>query len=149
MLAFLFLSSAMARQSNQSSSSPQSQQPADQPNQPATPPKPDKKKNQDDQPALIYHWLRIEVIGADDKKPIEDASVYVKFTEIHKVGKDKQMEFDLKTNQEGVARAPDVPLGKVEIQIVAPKWKPFGQFYEIDQQDQTIHIELVHPPHWY
>ncbi len=98
---------------------------------------------------MIFHWLRIEVVGGDDKKPIEGASVYVKFTEIRKVGKDKQMEFDLKTNQEGVARAPDVPLGKIEIQIVAPTWKPFGQVYEIQQQDQTIHIELVRPPRWY
>jgi hypothetical protein len=149
LLASLSPTSMVARQSDQSPNPSQPPPAAGQPDQPAKPPKPDKRKNQDDQPAVISHWLRIEVVAAEDKKPIEDASVYVKFTEIHKVGKDKQMEFDLKTNQEGVARAPDVPLGKVEIQIVAPKWKLFGQFYEIDRQDQTIHIELVRPPRWY
>ena len=149
MLVFLFPSPMAARQSAQSPNPSQPPPSTDQPDQPAKPPKPDKRKDPDDEPTVISHWLRVEVVAADDKKPIEDASVYVKFTEIHKVGKDKQIEFDLKTNQDGVARAPDVPLGKVEVQIVAPKWKPFGQFYEIDQQDQTIHIELVRPPRWY
>jgi len=138
------------RQPNQSpdQSSGPSQSPS-QSEQPSQPTKADKKKNQDDEPVLISHWLRIEVVSSVDKKPIEDASVYVRFTEIHKKGKDKNIEFDLKTNQEGVARAPDVPLGKVEVQVVLQGWKPFGEFYEIDREDQTIHIELTRPQHWY
>jgi hypothetical protein len=148
-LLFLSPSPAVARQTDQSPNSSQSSQPSGQADQPAKPPKPNKNKNQDDQPVVINHWLRIEVIGADEKKPIEDASVYVKFTEVHKIGKDKQIEFDLKTNQEGVARAPDVPLGKVLIQVVLKGWKPFGEYYDIEQPDQTIHIELVRPPRWY
>jgi hypothetical protein len=143
--AFFFPSLTVARQSDQSSGSSQSSGQAD---QPPKPPKPD-KGNQNDQPVVISHWLRIEVVGGTEKKPVEDASVYVKFTEIHKLGKDKQIEFDLKTNQDGMARAPDVPLGKVEIQVIAPRWKPFGQFYDIENNDQTIHIELVRPPRWY
>ncbi len=148
-IVFLFPSPAAARQSDQSPNSSQSSQSSGQADQPAKPPKPDKNKNHDDQPVVISHWLRIEVIGADEKKPIEDASVYVKFTEVHKIGKDKQIEFDLKTNHEGVARAPDVPLGKVLIQVVLKGWKPFGEYYDIEQADQTIHIELVRPPRWY
>ncbi len=148
-IASLSSSPTAARQSDQSPSSSTPSPTTDQPDQPAKPPKPDKRKNQDDQPPVISHWLRIEVVAGEDKKPVDGASVYVKFTEIHRVGKDKQIEFDLQTNQEGVARAPDVPLGKVEIQVVAPKWKPFGQFYDIENADQTIHIELVRPPHWY
>jgi hypothetical protein len=68
---------------------------------------------------------------------------------VHKLGNGKKLEFDLKTNQEGVARAPDIPQGKVLIQIVAPGWESFGQYYDVVQDQQTIHIELSRPPRWY
>jgi hypothetical protein len=126
------------------------------PTSPATPaPAPDTgkpnkaKKDKGDSPAEIASWLVIEVVGGTDKTPVPEASVYVRFTEVHKVGKDKKFEFDLKTNQEGVARAPDIPQGKVEIQIVAPGWASFGQYYDVEQDQQTIHIELQRPPRWY
>jgi hypothetical protein len=48
-----------------------------------------------------------------------------------------------------VARAPDIPQGKVLIQIVAPGWKTFGQYYDVDSDQQTIHIALERPPRWY
>lgn len=107
------------------------------------------KKDKDDAPAAIASWLDIEVVGGADKTPVTEASVYVKFTEVHKHGKDQKLEFDVKTNQEGVARAPDIPQGKVLIQIVAQGWESFGQYYEVDQDQQTIHIELNRPPRWY
>jgi hypothetical protein len=107
------------------------------------------KKDKDDAPVVIASWLRIEVVGGVDKAPVQEASVYVKFTEVHKLGNGKKLEFDLKTNQEGVARAPDIPQGKVLIQIVAPGWESFGQYYDVVQDQQTIHIELSRPPRWY
>jgi hypothetical protein len=107
------------------------------------------KQDKDDETAQIASWLMIDVVGGADKVPVAEASVYVRFTEVHKVGKDKKMEFDLKTNQEGVARAPDIPHGKVEIQIVATGWASFGQIYDVEQDQQTIHIELERPPRWY
>jgi hypothetical protein len=107
------------------------------------------KKDKDDAPAAIASWLLVEVIGGSDKVPVQEASVYIKFTEVHKVGRDKKMEFDLKTNQEGVARAPDVPQGKVLIQVVANGWKTFGQYYDVTQDQQTIQIALERPPRWY
>jgi hypothetical protein len=107
------------------------------------------KKDKDDAPAAIASWLLVEVIGGSDKVPVQEASVYIKFTEVHKVGRDKKLEFDLKTNQEGVARAPDVPQGKVLIQVVANGWKTFGQYYDVTQDQQTIQIALERPPRWY
>jgi hypothetical protein len=88
--------------------------------------------------------LRIELTGGDAKKPIEDASVYVKYTE-DKLLKDRQIEFNLKTNQSGVARSPQIPKGRVLIQIVSPGWKTFGKYYEIEQDEQTIQINLERP----
>jgi hypothetical protein len=107
------------------------------------------KGDKNDQPAAIQSWLRIEVVGGLDKKPVQQASVYVKFTVVRKVGKDQKFEFDFKTNDDGVARAPDIPQGKILIQIVATGWKSFGQYYDVVQDNQTIHIELERPPRWY
>jgi len=107
------------------------------------------KVDKNDQPAAIQSWLRIEVVGGLDKKPVQQASVYVKFTVVHPHGKDQKFEFDFKTNDDGVARAPDIPQGKILIQIVATGWKSFGQYYDVVQDNQTIHIELERPPRWY
>jgi len=94
--------------------------------------------------------VRIEVTGGDGNKPVADASVYVKFAEERKVLKDRTIEFNLKTNQEGVARSPEIPKGKILIQIVAPTWKTFGEWYEVTQDEQTIQIHLVRPTtKWY
>jgi hypothetical protein len=88
--------------------------------------------------------LRIELTGGEEKKPIIDASVYLKFTEA-KALRDKKIEYNLKTNQSGVARSPEIPKGHLLIQIVAPGWKTFGQYYDITQDEQTIQINLERP----
>ena len=88
--------------------------------------------------------LRIELTGGDTKKPIVDASVYLKFTE-EKLLRDKTIEYNLKTNQNGVARSPEIPKGRVLIQIVSPGWKTFGQYYDVTQDQQTIQINLERP----
>jgi hypothetical protein len=94
--------------------------------------------------------VRIEVTGGDENKPVADASVYLKFSQERKVLKDRAIEFNLKTNQEGVARSPEIPKGKILIQIVASTWKTFGEYYEVNQDEQTIQIHLVRPTtKWY
>jgi len=85
--------------------------------------------------------LRVELTGGDAKKPIADASVYVKFTD-NGLLRDKKVEFNLKTNQNGVARSPEIPKGRVLIQIVSPGWRTFGQYYDIDRDEQVIQIHL-------
>ncbi|MBI1738639.1 MAG: hypothetical protein HYR58_05270 [Acidobacteria bacterium] len=93
--------------------------------------------------------LRIEVTAGNEGSPVEGASVYVRFTEERKFGKDKKVEQNWKTNKEGVVKVPDVPRGKVLIQVIAQGWKTFGQWYDLDQDEQTIKIRLQKPPHWY
>jgi hypothetical protein len=88
--------------------------------------------------------LRIEVTGGDANKPVAEASVYLRFP------KDKKTELDLKTNQEGVARSPEIAQGKVLIQIVAPGWKTYGEYHDVSESEQTIQIHLVKPTtRWY
>jgi hypothetical protein len=93
--------------------------------------------------------LTIVVTGGDDKKPIDSASVYIRYVEEHKHGKDKKVEMNLKTNQSGICHVPVIPPGKFVVQVIADGWKTFGEYYDISQTEQTINITLVRPPKWY
>jgi hypothetical protein len=88
--------------------------------------------------------LRIELTGGDSNKPVADASVYLRFPD------QKKVELDLKTNQEGIARSPEIRQGKVLIQVVAQGWKTYGEYHDVTESEQTIEIHLVKPPiKWY
>jgi len=93
--------------------------------------------------------LTIVVTGGEDKKPIDSASVYVRYVEERKLGKDKKIEMNLKTNQSGVCHVPVIPRGKFVVQVIAEGWKTYGEYYDINQTEQTINITLVRPPKWY
>jgi len=93
--------------------------------------------------------VRIEVVGGDTEAPVENASVYLKYTEEHKMRKDKKVQLNVKTNREGVAHVPDAPLGKALIQVIAEGWKTYGKWVEITDPRQTIRVKLEKPPHWY
>jgi hypothetical protein len=100
-------------------------------------------------PASTSVHLTIVVTNGEDKKPVDSASVYVKFVQAKVLGKDKKIEMNLKTNLSGVCHVPDIPRGKFLVQVIAPGWKTFGEYYEVDQAEQTINIELARPPKWY
>ena len=93
--------------------------------------------------------LTIVVSGGEDKQPIDSASVYVRYVEEHKHGKDKKIEMNLKTNQSGVCHVPVIPIGKFVVQVIADGWKTYGEYYDANQIEQTINITLVRPPKWY
>ena len=93
--------------------------------------------------------LTIVVTGGEEKKPIDSASVYVRYVEEHKHGRDKKIEMNLKTNQSGVCHVPVIPPGKFLVQVIAEGWKTYGEYYDISQTEQTINITLVRPPTWY
>jgi hypothetical protein len=99
--------------------------------------------------ALAARRLRIEVSGGEKNVAVENASVYLKFTEEKKLGKDKKYELNVKTNRSGVAHIPDPPMGRVLIQIVAEGWKTYGKYYELSEPGEVIKIHLDRPPKWY
>lgn len=106
------------------------------------------KKEQAAPPAAVNR-LTIEVSGGDANKPVENASVYIRTLEEHAILKDKKTELNVKTNQQGIAHIPEPPLGRVQIQVVVPGWKPFGRWYDINDPKQVIKIHLERPPQWY
>ena len=93
--------------------------------------------------------ITIEVTGGDQETPVENASVYFKYIEEHKVKKNKTMELNVKTNREGVAHVPDAPLGRVLIQVLAEGWKTYGRWFDITDPKQTVKVHLERPPKWY
>jgi hypothetical protein len=91
--------------------------------------------------------LRIEVRNADDK-PVDRASVIVQFVEgrsIVKLGKKIQTRWELKTNQEGVAKIPTIPQGKIRIQVSAKQYQTFGEVFDVDEEEKTLRVKL-NPP---
>ena len=108
---------------------------------------PDPKSKSDSASNSVH--LTIVVTNVEDKKPIDSASVYVKYVQGRLLGKDKKIEMNLKSNLSGVCHVPEIPRGRILIQVIAPGWKTFGEYYDVDQSEQTINIELARPPKWY
>jgi uncharacterized GH25 family protein len=98
--------------------------------------------------------LTIRVVGGPKSKPVANASVYLRFKEkqalLFLLHKKKKVELDLKTDNNGVASFSGLPQGKVLIQVVAPQWQTFGEYYDLQQEKRTILIKLHKPKtHWY
>ncbi len=114
-------------------------------NPPASSPEPKQGETRPDPQSRIT----IEVTGGEKETPVENASVYFKYVEEHKIKKNKTMELNVKTNRDGLAHVPDAPLGRVLIQVLAEGWKSYGRWFDITNPKQTIKIRLERPPKWY
>ena len=93
--------------------------------------------------------LTIEVNGGEKNIAVENASVYLKYSQEKKLRKDKKYALNVKTNRDGTAHIPDAPLGKVLIQVVAEGWKTYGQYYVLNDSGTVIKIHLDRPTKWY
>lgn len=93
--------------------------------------------------------IHIEVTAGEKEKPVEGASIYVRFTEPRKLRHDHKVEMNVKTTPQGKARVPFVPKGSVLIQVIAEGWKTFGKSFEITSDEQVIKIHLDKPHQWY
>jgi hypothetical protein len=116
---------------------------------PATPdksPRPDKGSSKSSDPGVTR--LKIRVTAND--KPVSNAAVYVRFNVpgglLHR---DKLAELDFKTNEDGSVKVPDVPRGKLLIQVVAKGWHTYGKWYDVNTEQEMIEIKLIPPPKWY
>jgi hypothetical protein len=101
------------------------------------------------QPSPANSRIKITVTGGDNETAVENASVYVKYVEEHKISKDKKLELNVKTSREGVAHVPNAPSGRVLIQVIAEGWKTYGRWYDITDPNQEFKIHLERPPKWY
>ena len=91
--------------------------------------------------------LRVEVKTVSGK-PIDRASVVVRFIEGHsviKLGKSIVTNWEMRTNQEGVAKIPSIPQGKIRIQVIAKGYQTFGKTFDVTEEEKTIDVKL-NPP---
>ncbi len=91
--------------------------------------------------------LQIEV-KTRSGRPVDRAGVIVRFVEgrsVAKFGKKIRTTYELRTNQDGVARIPEIPQGKIMVQVIAKGYQTYGNTYEIQEPEKTIEVKL-NPP---
>jgi hypothetical protein len=85
-------------------------------------------------------------------KPIDHAGVIVKFISGHdklKLGKSIMTQYELQTTQEGEAKIPPIPQGKIRIQVIAKEYQTFGDIFDITDTEKTVEIKLNPPQSQY
>ena len=92
--------------------------------------------------------LSIEVKSAESGKPVERASIVVRFVS----GRDKlklnrkiRTSWETRTNEGGVAKLPPIPQGKILVQVIAKGFQTFGETYDVAEEEKIIEIK-VNPP---
>ena len=91
--------------------------------------------------------LKVEVL-THGGRPVDRASVIVDFDEgrsVIKLGKKIVKHWEVRTNQEGVAKVPALPQGTMRIQVIAKGYQTFGQTVEVKEDEKTITVKL-NPP---
>jgi hypothetical protein len=92
------------------------------------------------------------VIRNQAGKPVDHASVEVRFVSGHsvvKLGKSVHTTYSLRTNQEGEANIPEIPQGKIRIQVIAKGFQTYGELYEINEPEKNLNITLNPPQQQY
>ena len=94
--------------------------------------------------------LKIVVTNMEGK-PVDRAAVIVKFVQ----GRSKikftkiRKEWELRTSQEGIAKIPSIPQGKILIQVIAKNFQTFGETFDVDEEEKTIEVKLKAPQQQY
>ncbi len=92
---------------------------------------------------------RIEIEVTNHKgEPVDRAAVVVKFIEgrsIKRLGGKKSTKWQLRTNNEGIAKLPSMPQGELMVQVIADGYQTFGDYFEVYEEEKTIQIQ-INPP---
>jgi len=85
-------------------------------------------------------------------RPIDRADVVVKFVKgrsVIKLGKKIRTSWEMRTNQEGIAKVPEIPQGTILIQVIAKGYQTYGQTFDVDEAEKTIEVKLNSPQEQY
>jgi len=80
--------------------------------------------------------------------PVDRADVVVRFVKGRspiKLGKKIRTTWEMRTNQEGLAKVPAIPQGSILIQVIAKGYQTFGGTFDVDEEEKTLEIKL-NPP---
>jgi hypothetical protein len=79
---------------------------------------------------------------------LEGAEVVVNFAEGRsalKLGRNVRTSYDLHTNQDGEAKIPAIPQGKIRFLVSAHGYQTYGEILEIKEEEKTVEI-VLNPP---
>jgi hypothetical protein len=100
-------------------------------------------------PAAADDTTKLQIVVTNQNgKPVDRASVIVKFVQgrsVTKLGAKIRKSWELKSSQEGVAKIPAIPKGKILIQVIAQNYQTFGKTFDVDEDERTIEI-MLNPP---
>jgi hypothetical protein len=85
-------------------------------------------------------------------KPLESAEVIVRFVKgrsVVKLGKKIRTTWEVRTNQEGMAKVPEIPQGTILVQVNAKGYQTFGQTFDVDEVEKTIAVKMNSPQEQY
>jgi hypothetical protein len=91
------------------------------------------------------------VVTTPSGRPVERAEVIVRFggRSVVKFGKMVRTSWEVRTTQQGVADIPEMPKGKIRVQVVAKGYQTFGQTFDVDEDQRTIEVKLNPPQDQY
>jgi hypothetical protein len=87
------------------------------------------------------------VVTSPSGKPLDRASVIVSFAgrSIAKLGKKVRTSWEVRTSQAGTVDIPEMPKGKIRVQVIAKGFQTFGQTFDVDEDQRTIDVKLNLP----
>jgi hypothetical protein len=101
--------------------------------------------------AVPMTTLQIQVLTPGGR-PVDRASVIVTFVKGRakmKLYKKEFTHWELKTNQQGIAKIPPIPQGTIKIQVIATNYQTFGDFFEVEEPEKTVTVQLKEPQQQY
>ncbi|PYT23536.1 MAG: hypothetical protein DMG57_31670 [Acidobacteria bacterium] len=100
-------------------------------------------------PPMTALTIEVRTLGGS---PVERAGVVVQFVRGRaklKLGKKIRKTWEMRTNQEGLAKIPPIPQGQIRIQVIAKGYQTFGQVFDVDEPEKTIEVKLNPPQSQY
>lgn len=99
-------------------------------------------------PVLAADLTKLKiVVTTQTGKPVDRADIIVRFggRSVVRLGKMVRTTWEMRSSQQGVAEIPDMPKGKIRVQVIAKGYQTFGQTFDVDEDERTIEIKL-NPP---
>lgn len=93
----------------------------------------------DDEGSVVTFLVLKEANG----KPIRNASVILH--KVDKKGRQEKAYQQIKTDPDGKAVYPGVPLGKIRVQVIASGFQTFGEDFDIKKDTAEIVVKLKRP----
>jgi len=89
--------------------------------------------------------LTLQVLNETNQQPVADAHIVVRFTEERILRRDKRVSWEAKTNRKGMIVLSDIPVGTVQVQIIAKGFQTYGDQHELEKPQEEVTI-MLQPP---